>query len=54
MATLDREPAEARAPAAPRELLELHGISKRFGAVQALTDVQFDVANVPPAPSTRA
>jgi len=24
-------------------LLELHGISKRFGAVQALTDVQFDV-----------
>ncbi|HEX7836343.1 MAG TPA: ATP-binding cassette domain-containing protein [Kofleriaceae bacterium] len=24
-------------------LLELHGISKRFGAVQALTDVRFDV-----------
>jgi D-xylose transport system ATP-binding protein len=24
-------------------LLELHGVSKRFGAVQALTDVRFDV-----------
>jgi D-xylose transport system ATP-binding protein len=38
MATPYREPAEARTP-----LLELRGISKRFGAVQALTDVQFDV-----------
>src|ERR1043166_7503367 len=40
MATPHREPGEA---AASRELLALHGISKRFGAVQALTDVQFDV-----------
>src|SRR6476646_6744428 len=31
-------PAAARTP-----LLELRGISKRFGAVQALSDVQFDV-----------
>jgi D-xylose transport system ATP-binding protein len=30
--------AQAKTP-----LLELHGISKRFGAVQALTDVDFDV-----------
>src|SRR6266571_138735 len=29
--------------AAPGPLLELRGISKRFGAVQALTDVRFDV-----------
>jgi D-xylose transport system ATP-binding protein len=32
------EPASAAAP-----LLEMHGISKRFGAVQALQDVRFDV-----------
>jgi D-xylose transport system ATP-binding protein len=38
MATPDREPA----PAAP-PLLELGGISKRFGAVQALSDVRFEV-----------
>ncbi len=40
MATFDREPPRAggRTP-----LLELHGISKRFGAVQALEDVQFSV-----------
>jgi D-xylose transport system ATP-binding protein len=40
MATPYREPSEAgeRTP-----LLELHGISKRFGAVQALEDVQFSV-----------
>ncbi len=33
-------------PAAPldrRPILELRGISKRFGAVQALTDVDFEV-----------
>ena len=40
MATPHRDPGEA-APRAP--LLELHGISKRFGAVQALTDAQFNV-----------
>src|SRR5678816_4612665 len=34
------QPSE-RTPAAP--LLELHGISKRFGAVQALTEIRFDV-----------
>lgn len=33
-----RDPGPGRAP-----LLEMRGISKRFGAVQALTDVQFDV-----------
>src|SRR3954469_33382 len=33
-------PAAARTP-----LLELRGISKRFGAVQALTDVRFDVSS---------
>jgi D-xylose transport system ATP-binding protein len=38
MATPYREPGSGRSP-----LLELRGISKRFGAVQALTDVQFDV-----------
>jgi D-xylose transport system ATP-binding protein len=40
MATPYREPSKAgeRTP-----LLELHGISKRFGAVQALEDVQFSV-----------
>ena len=27
----------------PGPLLELRGISKRFGAVQALTDVRFEV-----------
>jgi D-xylose transport system ATP-binding protein len=30
-------------PAAPAPLLELRGISKSFGSVQALTDVDFDV-----------
>ncbi|HEX3480989.1 MAG TPA: ATP-binding cassette domain-containing protein [Kofleriaceae bacterium] len=41
MATPYREPSEAgeRTP-----LLELHAISKRFGAVQALEDVQFRVS----------
>ena len=29
--------------AASVPLLELRGVSKRFGAVQALTDIQFDV-----------
>jgi len=28
---------------ATRPLLDMRGISKRFGAVQALTDIQFDV-----------
>jgi D-xylose transport system ATP-binding protein len=41
MATPYREPAEAGRTSTP--LLELRWISKRFGAVQALTDVQFDV-----------
>jgi D-xylose transport system ATP-binding protein len=36
-------PAEPAPSAAPGPLLELRGISKRFGAVQALTDAQFDV-----------
>jgi D-xylose transport system ATP-binding protein len=40
MATPYRGPSDA---AAPRPLLELHGVSKRFGAVQALEDVQFSV-----------
>jgi len=40
MATPYLGPSEA---ATPRPLLELHGISKRFGAVQALIDVQFNV-----------
>jgi D-xylose transport system ATP-binding protein len=40
MATPDRE--QAPTPGTP--LLELQRISKRFGAVQALTDVQFDVS----------
>jgi D-xylose transport system ATP-binding protein len=41
MATPYREPSTAgeRTP-----LLDLHGISKRFGAVQALEDVQFSVS----------
>jgi D-xylose transport system ATP-binding protein len=38
MATPSREPGGGRAA-----ILELHGVSKRFGAVQALTDVRFDV-----------
>jgi D-xylose transport system ATP-binding protein len=41
MATPYREPSEA---GARTPLLELHGISKRFGAVQALEDVQFSVS----------
>ncbi|HMG57471.1 MAG TPA: ATP-binding cassette domain-containing protein [Kofleriaceae bacterium] len=40
-------PGAPGSPGAPRDagtaLLELAGISKRFGAVQALTDVRFDV-----------
>jgi D-xylose transport system ATP-binding protein len=40
MTTTDPERTEA---GARTPLLELHGISKRFGAVQALTDVRFDV-----------
>ena len=38
--------ASARAERAPgTPLLEMRGISKRFGAVQALTDVRFDVSS---------
>jgi len=36
---------EAEAPAARTLLLEMQGISKRFGAVQALTEVRFDVSS---------
>jgi D-xylose transport system ATP-binding protein len=36
--------AEPSAAPARTPLLELRGISKRFGAVQALTDAQFDVS----------
>ncbi|MBC7977474.1 MAG: ATP-binding cassette domain-containing protein, partial [Myxococcales bacterium] len=32
------------ATARTNPLLELQGVSKRFGAVQALTDVRFDVS----------
>jgi D-xylose transport system ATP-binding protein len=41
------EAGSARGAAAPRAgqpLLELHGIGKRYGAVQALEDVDFDVS----------
>jgi D-xylose transport system ATP-binding protein len=41
MVTPNREPSAAGERAA---LLELHGISKRFGAVQALEGVQFSVS----------
>jgi D-xylose transport system ATP-binding protein len=40
MVTPYRGPSDAPAPA---PLLELHGVSKRFGAVQALEDVEFSV-----------
>ncbi|HEY0987393.1 MAG TPA: ATP-binding cassette domain-containing protein [Kofleriaceae bacterium] len=36
-------PSAAAASSASAPILELSGISKRFGAVQALTDVRFDV-----------
>jgi D-xylose transport system ATP-binding protein len=36
---------EDAAPAARTPLLEMRGISKRFGAVQALTEVRFDVSS---------
>ena len=32
------------APAASRSLLELRDVSKRFGAVQALKDVDFEIS----------
>ncbi|MGZ6744787.1 MAG: ATP-binding cassette domain-containing protein [Nocardioides sp.] len=35
--------ADSVAPLSRRPILEMHGISKRFGAVQALTDVDFEV-----------
>jgi len=41
MATPYREPGASVSGRTP--LLELRGISKRFGAVQALTGVNFDV-----------
>lgn len=34
---------DSAAPFARKPILEMHGISKRFGAVQALTDVDFEV-----------
>jgi len=37
-------PEQASAPSAAQGVLALRGISKRFGAVQALTDVHLDVA----------
>ena len=36
-------PEKERSARSAAPLLELAGISKRFGAVQALTDVRFDV-----------
>ena len=36
--------AAASEAAAARPLLEAKGVTKRFGAVQALTDVDFEVA----------
>ena len=36
-------PSMTRPPRQRRPLLELHGISKSFGSVQALTDVEFEV-----------
>src|SRR6266567_4442916 len=44
MATPNREPSSAGGAGERTPLLELHGISKRFGAVQALEDVQFSVS----------
>ena len=37
--------ASAPSPTAPAPLLQLRGISKSFGSVQALTDVAFEVRN---------
>ncbi len=41
--THTHEPTASPVGGDGRPLLELHGVSKRFGAVEALTDVDFDV-----------